>query len=91
MRLLPHGFLYSHGSFTTVDVPGARNTWAHGINDGRQIVVPLRATGMSGADLWQHPFLRAHIDPALDQQTLRIDSSDSERHGSYRANLLACG
>ena len=35
----PHGFLYSGGSFTTIDVPGALGfTEATGINDAGQIV-----------------------------------------------------
>jgi probable HAF family extracellular repeat protein len=33
-----HGFLYSGGSFTTIDVPGAVQTIANGINDSGQIV-----------------------------------------------------
>jgi probable HAF family extracellular repeat protein len=34
-----HGFLYSGGSFTTIDVPGATgNTAANGINNSGQIV-----------------------------------------------------
>ena len=33
-----HGFLYSGGGFTTVDVPGASSTYPGGINDNVQIV-----------------------------------------------------
>ena len=33
-----HGFLDVGGSFTTIDVPGARSTSAQGINDAGQIV-----------------------------------------------------
>ena len=33
-----HGFLYTDGSFSNVDVPGATITIAHGINDAAQIV-----------------------------------------------------
>jgi hypothetical protein len=33
-----HGFLYSGGSFTQIDVPGATPTDAHGINGAGQIV-----------------------------------------------------
>src|SRR4051794_21794055 len=32
------GFLYSGGSFTTIEVPGAYLTYANGINDVGQIV-----------------------------------------------------
>ena len=32
-----HGFLYD-GSFTTIEVPGARATYPNGINDAGQIV-----------------------------------------------------
>jgi hypothetical protein len=32
------GFLYSGGSFTQIDVPGATSTEAHGINNAGQIV-----------------------------------------------------
>ena len=33
-----HGFLYSGGSFTSVDYPGALSTYANGINNSGQIV-----------------------------------------------------
>ena len=33
-----HGFLYSGGTFTTVDVPGASSTAAYGISASGQIV-----------------------------------------------------
>jgi len=33
-----HGFLYTGGSFTTIDVPGASSTAAFGINNSGQIV-----------------------------------------------------
>jgi probable HAF family extracellular repeat protein len=33
-----HGFLYSGGRFTTIDVPGASGTFARGIND-REVIV----------------------------------------------------
>src|SRR6266542_2245758 len=33
-----HGFLYTGGTFTTIDVPGAIRTNAFGINDAGQIV-----------------------------------------------------
>ena len=33
-----HGFVYSGGSFTTIDVPGATRTVAAGINDAGQVV-----------------------------------------------------
>ena len=33
-----HSFLSNGGSFTTIDVPGARFTWALGINDQGQVV-----------------------------------------------------
>jgi hypothetical protein len=32
------GYLYTGGNFTTIDVPGAQNTWAQGINGSGQIV-----------------------------------------------------
>jgi probable HAF family extracellular repeat protein len=32
------GYLYTDGIFTTIDVPGAKNTFAQGINDSGQIV-----------------------------------------------------
>jgi hypothetical protein len=38
VQALSHGFLYSGGSFTPIDVPGARATQANGINAGGQIV-----------------------------------------------------
>jgi len=34
----PHGFLYSGGTFTTLDVPGSLLTQAFGINDSGEIV-----------------------------------------------------
>jgi hypothetical protein len=34
----PHGFLYSGGSFTPIDVPGSTDTFANGINASGQIV-----------------------------------------------------
>jgi uncharacterized membrane protein len=33
-----HGYLYSDGTFTQIDVPGAIATGASGINDAGQIV-----------------------------------------------------
>ena len=33
-----HGFLFDHGSYTTLDVPGLTRTYANGINDAGQIV-----------------------------------------------------
>lgn len=50
------GFLYSGGSFTTIDVPGAFRTQAHGINGAGQIVGFF---GTSGAVASQHGFLYA--------------------------------
>ncbi len=44
-----HGFLYSHGVFTTFDVPGAHNTLPAGINSAGQIVGNFDdATGSHG-------------------------------------------
>jgi probable HAF family extracellular repeat protein len=33
-----HGFLYAGGKFTTIDFPGARNTYPYGINNAGEIV-----------------------------------------------------
>src|SRR5438034_4679926 len=46
-----HGFLYSGGTFTTIDVPGADYTQAFGINHAGQIV------GNFGNDTGTHGFL----------------------------------
>lgn len=34
---LDHGFLYNHGTYTVLDVPGALDTYAQSINDKRAI------------------------------------------------------
>ena len=45
----PRGFLYSGGVFTTIDVPGASETFAYGINETGQIVGTfVDATGAHG-------------------------------------------
>jgi probable HAF family extracellular repeat protein len=33
-----HGYIWDHGTFTTIDYPGAKSTGAYGINDRGQIV-----------------------------------------------------
>ena len=44
-----HGFVYSHGIFTTIDVPGARDTLPYGINSLGQIVgIFSNSTGQRG-------------------------------------------
>jgi len=51
VQALPHGFLYSGGSFTQIDPPGATATQALGINNTGQIV------GFSNAGGGAHGFL----------------------------------
>jgi probable HAF family extracellular repeat protein len=44
-----HGFLFDHGSYTTLDVPGSSATYAQGINASGQIVgYYVDATGTHG-------------------------------------------
>ena len=44
----PHGFLYSGGSVTTIDVPGATYTELAGINDAGKIVGRYEDTTCTG-------------------------------------------
>jgi uncharacterized membrane protein len=53
-----HGFLLDHGTFTLIDVPGASETQARGINDKGQIV-GLYFDGQSGGP-GRHGFLLDH-------------------------------
>src|SRR5262245_4939596 len=49
-----HGFLLDSGTFTTIDVPGARSTFADAINNTRQIVgFFVDINGVSHGFLWE--------------------------------------
>ena len=43
-----HGFVLAEGSYTTLDVPGALNTFAYGINNLDQVVGGSGAGGFLG-------------------------------------------
>jgi probable HAF family extracellular repeat protein len=60
-----HGFLDSGGIFTAIDVPGAAETQAFGINDAGQIV------GIFGTRTGQHGFLATPVSELPERPAWR--------------------
>jgi probable HAF family extracellular repeat protein len=57
---IEHGFLYSHGAYTTLNYPGALGTLALSINDAGQVVGDYQDSD------GQHGYLYSHGTYAID-------------------------
>jgi hypothetical protein len=64
-----HGFLYSGGSYTTLDVPGAAQTILNGINDAGQIVGSFSMVG--------YPYPHAFVMSGGSHTTLDVPGAIS--------------
>ena len=100
-----HGFLYSHGVFTSIDFPGAYFTRAHGINSAGEIVGSMAFPGVGGtsAFLYSQGTFRVinnpnSSSPGGDPVTVALGINDSGQIvgiftdlGGYRAFLYDKG
>src|SRR5207249_5247479 len=84
-----HGFLFTQGSFITVDVPGASSTNALNINNAGEIVGTSRGTGEHGFFFSQGRFVTIDVPGALSTQATgindrgRVVGTFGDSHGQH--------
>ena len=70
------GFLYTDGSFITVDVPGASGTSAYGINDAGQIVGTFQTSGVDHGFLYSNGhFITIDVPGARSTDAVGINNA----------------
>src|SRR5438067_13935959 len=77
-----HGFLYSGGTYTTLDVPMASLTEANGINDLGHIVGVYQDSGLKyHGYIYRNGTYSTHDDP--------LGTSETIAHGVTKPNTVA--